>query len=90
MVKEGIPNTRDAHNVILQGIRIDGKSALEKGIVDALGSSETVLQVAKELALKWAPKSAKSPTIYKQLRLELRSETVKALQSGGIGYIPKL
>ncbi|KAJ9079234.1 hypothetical protein DSO57_1037536 [Entomophthora muscae] len=90
VVKEGVPNSRDAQNVMLQGIRIDGKTALEKGMVDAIGSSDEVLHKAKELALKWAHKSAKSPTIYKQLRLELRADTVKALESGGIGFIPKL
>lgn len=90
IVKFGIPNLKYAQDMILQGMRIDAKTALEKGIIDEIGSSENLLQKAKALALRWASKSAKNPTIYKQLRLELRSETVRALQKGGIGFIPKL
>ncbi|KAI9010506.1 ClpP/crotonase-like domain-containing protein [Phycomyces nitens] len=65
-------------NIILQGHRFTGQEALERQMVDIICPGEQVLDQAKALALKWAPK-AKAGICYKQLKDEMYSDTIKAL-----------
>lgn len=48
---------RVARKMLLEAHKWTGKEALEDGIVDALAEPENMLDVAMELARKWAPKA---------------------------------
>ncbi|KAL0082292.1 ClpP/crotonase-like domain-containing protein [Phycomyces blakesleeanus] len=57
-------------NIILQGHRFTAKEALERQMVDVICPGAEVLDQAKKLALKWAPK-AQAGICYKQLKDEV-------------------
>lgn len=57
-------------DMVLQGHRFTAQQALDQELVDIICPGTEVLDKAKELALKWAPK-AKSGIVYKQLKDEV-------------------
>lgn len=57
-------------DMVLQGHRFTAKEALENDLVDEIAPEKEVLDKAKALALKWAPK-AKSGIVYRQLKEEV-------------------
>lgn len=57
-------------NMVLQGHRFTAQEALENDLVDEIAPEKEVLEKAKALALKWAPK-AKSGIVYRQLKEEV-------------------
>jgi enoyl-CoA hydratase/carnithine racemase len=57
-------------DMVLQGHRFTAQQALDQELVDIICPGSEVLDKAKELALKWAPK-AKSGIVYKQLKDEV-------------------
>jgi enoyl-CoA hydratase/carnithine racemase len=46
-----------ARKMLLEGHRWTGKEALDDGIVDSIAEPEKMLEVAFDLANKWAPKA---------------------------------
>ena len=48
---------RVARKMLLEAHKWTGKEALEDGIVDVVAEPESMLDVAMELARKWAPKA---------------------------------
>jgi enoyl-CoA hydratase/carnithine racemase len=59
-------------DMVLQGHRFTAQEALDQELVDIICPGDQVLDKAKELALKWAPK-AKSGVVYKQLKDEVKN-----------------
>ncbi|KAI9323612.1 ClpP/crotonase-like domain-containing protein [Dichotomocladium elegans] len=68
------PNT--FRNMILQGHRFSAEQALAEHLVDEIAPQNEVLDKAKALALKWAPK-AKSGIVYRQLKEEVLKITAR-------------
>ncbi|KAI9493699.1 ClpP/crotonase-like domain-containing protein [Zychaea mexicana] len=64
--------------LVLQGHRFNAQEALEHDLVDIICPENELLDTAKKLALKWAPK-AKAGFIYRQLKEELSTETIRSL-----------
>ncbi|KAI8143019.1 ClpP/crotonase-like domain-containing protein [Fennellomyces sp. T-0311] len=65
-------------DTILQARRYTAQEALENQLVDVICPQNQVLDKAKELALKWAPK-AKSGIVYKQLKEEMYTDVIRLL-----------
>ncbi|KAG2232447.1 hypothetical protein INT48_001923 [Thamnidium elegans] len=65
-------------DMVLQGHRFTAQQALDQEIVDIICPGDQVLDQAKQLALKWAPK-AKSGIVYKQLKDEMYTDIVRLL-----------
>ncbi|KAI7899278.1 ClpP/crotonase-like domain-containing protein [Cokeromyces recurvatus] len=63
-------------DMIIQGHRFTAQEALEQHLVDFICPNDQVLNKAKEIALKWAPK-AKSGIVYKQLKDEVSTLNFK-------------
>ena len=57
-------------NCVLQGHRFSATEALNERLVDVICPGNEVMDKAKELALKWAPK-ARSGIVYRQLKEEV-------------------
>ena len=72
-----------ARTMLLEAHRWTGKEALEDGIVDAVAKPDEMLDVAMDLAKKWAPKAKME--VYSLLRNELYGEAAKALRE--ISYV---
>ncbi|KAI8140774.1 ClpP/crotonase-like domain-containing protein [Fennellomyces sp. T-0311] len=76
-------------NCVLQGHRFTATEALENQLVDIIAPEKEVLDKAKELALKWAPK-AKSGIVYKQLKEEMYTDIVRLLNVPYNRLAPKM
>ncbi|CAM0140823.1 hypothetical protein VKS41_008100 [Umbelopsis sp. WA50703] len=76
-------------NMILQGHRFNAKESLQEHIVDEIAENDKVLDTAKALALKWAPK-AKSGVVYKQLKDEMYTNVVAKLSMPYHRLAPKM
>lgn len=59
-----------ARKMLLEAHRWTGKEALEDGIVDAVAEPEQMLDVALELAAKWAPKARMGHVSHPDMRLK--------------------
>lgn len=62
-------------NMVIQGHRFNAQEALDAHIVDVICPEKEVLDKAKELALKWAPK-AKAGIVYRQLKEEVSGRNI--------------
>ena len=69
--------------MLLEAHRWTGKEALKDGVVDAIATPDTMLQVALDLANKWAPKARMG--VYGVLRAELWGDAAKKFQK--ISYV---
>jgi len=69
--------------MLLEAHKWTGEQALKDGIVDAVASPNEMLDVALELAGKWAPKAKMD--VYGVLRAELWGEAAQKFQS--ISYV---
>ncbi|KAI8148235.1 ClpP/crotonase-like domain-containing protein [Fennellomyces sp. T-0311] len=76
-------------DVVVQGRRFGGQEALDNQLVDIICPEKEVLDKAKELALKWAPK-AKSGIVYKQLKEEMYTDAVRQLSIPFNRLAPKM
>ncbi|KAG0650309.1 hypothetical protein D0Z07_3049 [Hyphodiscus hymeniophilus] len=65
--------------MLLEAHRWTGKEALEEGIVDMVADPEHMLDVALDLAKRWAPKARMG--VYGLLRAELWGEALQKFQS---------
>ncbi|KAL2815245.1 ClpP/crotonase-like domain-containing protein [Aspergillus cavernicola] len=72
-----------ARKVLLEGHRFTAKEALTDGVVDAIAPPDRMLDVALELAHKWAPKGKAG--VYGLLRAELWGEMTRSVQQ--ISYV---
>ncbi|KAF4236385.1 hypothetical protein CNMCM6457_002367 [Aspergillus fumigatiaffinis] len=72
-----------ARKVLLEGHRFTAKEAMTDGLVDAIAPPDRMLDVALELANKWAPKGKAG--IYGLLRSELWGEMARQVQQ--ISYV---
>ncbi|KAJ5141533.1 hypothetical protein N7526_002528 [Penicillium atrosanguineum] len=72
-----------ARKMLLEAHKWTGKEALEDGIVDAVAEPEKMLDVALDLAAKWAPKAKMG--VYALLRHELWGEAIEKFQK--ISYV---
>ncbi|KAH7354966.1 ClpP/crotonase-like domain-containing protein [Rhexocercosporidium sp. MPI-PUGE-AT-0058] len=72
-----------ARRMLLEAHKWTGKEALEDGVVDVIASPDTMLQVALDLAKKWAPKAKMG--VYGVLRGELWGDAAKKFQR--ISYV---
>jgi enoyl-CoA hydratase/carnithine racemase len=69
--------------MLLEAHKWTGKEALADGIVDFIAPPDRMLDVAVELAEKWAPKAKMG--VYGVLRQELWGEALKKFQK--ISYV---
>lgn len=69
--------------MLLEAHRWTGKDALKDGIVDETARPDEMLQVALDMAKKWAPKAKMG--VYGVLRDELWGEAAKKFQR--ISYV---
>ncbi|CDS09686.1 hypothetical protein LRAMOSA02363 [Lichtheimia ramosa] len=76
-------------NMVLQGHRFTAQEALENDLVDEIAPEKEVLEKAKALALKWAPK-AKSGIVYRQLKEEMYTDVVRLLSIPYNRLAPKM
>ncbi|KAJ5212816.1 ClpP/crotonase-like domain-containing protein, partial [Penicillium cinerascens] len=74
--------------MLLEGHKFTGKEALEDGVVDFIASPEQLLDVALELANKWAPKARAG--VYGLLRSELWGEMNQRMQQTVIFIVGQL
>lgn len=72
-------NPNIARKMLLEAHRWTGEEALKDGIVDAIAEPERMLDVAVDLAGKWAPKAKGG--VYGLLRSELYGEAMGKFQS---------
>ncbi|KAH6723249.1 ClpP/crotonase-like domain-containing protein [Leptodontidium sp. MPI-SDFR-AT-0119] len=72
-----------ARKMLLEAHRWTGKEALKDGVVDAIATPDTMLQVALDLANMWAPKARMG--VYGVLRAELWGDAAKKFQR--ISYV---
>jgi Delta3-Delta2-enoyl-CoA isomerase len=72
-----------ARKMLLEAHRWTGEEALKDGLVDAIVPPNKMLEVALDLAKKWAPKAKAG--VYGVLRAELYGEANKAFQA--ISYV---
>ncbi|KAK2740515.1 hypothetical protein FQN55_008858 [Onygenales sp. PD_40] len=72
-----------ARRMLLEAYKWTGKEALADGIVDQIAEPEDMLDVAIEVARKWAPKAKMG--VYAVLRQELWGEAARLFQS--ISYV---
>ncbi|KAI7879938.1 ClpP/crotonase [Lichtheimia hyalospora FSU 10163] len=76
-------------DMVLQGHRFTAKEALENDLVDEIAPEKEVLDKAKALALKWAPK-AKAGIVYRQLKEEMYADIVRLLSIPYNRLAPKM
>ncbi|EEH40098.1 hypothetical protein PAAG_08947 [Paracoccidioides lutzii Pb01] len=72
-----------ARKMLLEAHKWTGKEALADGIVDAIADPERMMDVAMELAEKWAPKAKMG--VYGVLRTELWGDAIEKFQR--ISYV---
>lgn len=72
-----------ARKMLLEAHRWTGEEAFKDGLVDAIAPPDKMLEVALDLAKKWAPKAEAG--VYGVLRAELYGEANRAFQA--ISYV---
>ncbi|EEH47489.2 uncharacterized protein PADG_03573 [Paracoccidioides brasiliensis Pb18] len=72
-----------ARRMLLEAHKWTSKEALKDGVVDQIAEPEDMLNVAIEVARKWAPKAKMG--VYSILRQELWGEAARKFQS--ISYV---